>query len=66
MTISSQLTIQGISVLTTLIYSGVMSFVILKVIDMPGLRVDEEQESQGLICRCMMNAAMCCNPFDLS
>ena len=49
MTISSQLTIQGISVLTTLVYSGVMSFVILKVIDMIlGLRVDEEQESQGL------------------
>ena len=49
MTISSQLTIQGISVLTTLVYSGVMSFVILKLIDMIlGLRVDEEQESQGL------------------
>jgi len=49
MTISSQLTIQGISVLTTLVYSGVMSFIILKLIDMIlGLRVDEEQESQGL------------------
>lgn len=49
MTISSQLTVQGISVLATLIYSGVMSFIILKLIDMIlGLRVDEEQESQGL------------------
>ncbi|MEZ5672261.1 MAG: hypothetical protein R3E08_07685 [Thiotrichaceae bacterium] len=37
------------SVLTTLVYSGVMSFTILKLIDMTlGLRVDEEQESQGL------------------
>lgn len=49
MTVMSQLSIQGISVLTTLVYSGVMSFVILKLIDMIlGLRVDEEQESQGL------------------
>lgn len=49
MTVTSQLSIQGISVLTTLVYSGVMSFVILKLIDMIlGLRVDEEQESQGL------------------
>jgi ammonium transporter, Amt family len=49
MTVTSQLSIQGISVLTTIVYSGVMSFVILKLIDMTlGLRVDEEQESQGL------------------
>jgi len=49
MTITSQLSIQGISVLTTIVYSGVMSFIILKLIDMTlGLRVDEEQESQGL------------------
>lgn len=49
MNVVSQLSIQGISVLTTLVYSGVMSFTILKLIDMTlGLRVDEEQESQGL------------------
>jgi len=36
-------------VLTTLIYSGVVSFVLLKVIDMVmGLRVTEEEEREGL------------------
>jgi Amt family ammonium transporter len=34
---------------TTLIYGGVVSFIILKVIDMTiGLRVTEEQEREGL------------------
>ncbi|HEY7788715.1 MAG TPA: ammonium transporter [Casimicrobiaceae bacterium] len=37
------------AVLTTLVYSGVGSFIILKVIDMAiGLRVSEEQEREGL------------------
>jgi len=37
------------AVLTTLIYSGVGSFIILKVIDMViGLRVSEEEEREGL------------------
>jgi Amt family ammonium transporter len=45
----SQLQVQGISVITTIVYSGVVSFTLLKIIDMViGLRVDEEQESQGL------------------
>ncbi|HEV3429293.1 MAG TPA: ammonium transporter [Paraburkholderia sp.] len=36
-------------VLTTLIYSGVVSFILLKVIDMVmGLRVTEEEEREGL------------------
>ena len=36
-------------VATTLIYSGVMSFILLKVIDMVmGLRVTEEEEREGL------------------
>jgi Amt family ammonium transporter len=36
-------------VLTTLIYSGVMSFILLKIIDMVmGLRVTEEEERDGL------------------
>ncbi|MGH8751698.1 MAG: ammonium transporter, partial [Burkholderiales bacterium] len=40
---------QAIGVASTLIYSGVMSFIILKVIDMViGLRVSEEQEREGL------------------
>jgi Amt family ammonium transporter len=40
---------QGGAVLTTLVYSGVGSFIILKVIDMViGLRVSEEEEREGL------------------
>src|ERR1700722_17026915 len=41
--------LQAKGVLTTLIYSGVVSFVLLKVIDMVmGLRVTEEEEREGL------------------
>jgi Amt family ammonium transporter len=40
---------QSGAVLTTLVYSGVGSFIILKVIDMViGLRVSEEEEREGL------------------
>ncbi|MFM0093745.1 ammonium transporter, partial [Paraburkholderia sediminicola] len=36
-------------VLTTLVYSGVVSYILLKVIDMVmGLRVTEEEEREGL------------------
>jgi Amt family ammonium transporter len=42
-------TAQGIGVLATIVYSGVLRFIILKVIDVAiGLRVNEEQESEGL------------------
>ena len=41
--------LQAKGVLTTLIYSGVVSFVLLKVIDMVmSLRMAEEEERQGL------------------
>jgi len=41
--------LQAEGVLTTLIYSGVMSFILLKIIDMVmGLRVTEEEERDGL------------------
>ncbi|NVH76150.1 ammonium transporter, partial [Paraburkholderia sp. JPY432] len=41
--------LQAKGVLTTLIYSGVVSFVLLKIIDMViGIRVTEEQEREGL------------------
>jgi Amt family ammonium transporter len=41
--------VQGGAVLTTLVYSGVGSFIILKIIDMViGLRVSEEEEREGL------------------
>jgi Amt family ammonium transporter len=41
--------VQAKGVLVTLVYSGVVSFILLKVIDMTmGLRVTEEQEREGL------------------
>ncbi|KXV13043.1 ammonia channel protein [Caballeronia megalochromosomata] len=41
--------VQAKGVLVTLVYSGVVSFVLLKIIDMTmGLRVTEEQEREGL------------------
>jgi Amt family ammonium transporter len=41
--------LQAKGVLVTLVYSGVVSFILLKVIDMVmGLRVTEEQEREGL------------------
>jgi len=49
MNIASQLLVQGKAVLVTLVYTAVMSFIILKVIDfLIGLRVNEEEETQGL------------------
>jgi Amt family ammonium transporter len=40
---------QCIAVLTTLIYSGVMSFILLKIVDaIVGLRVGAEEEREGL------------------
>ena len=48
-TIGGQLGKQAIAVLTTLVYSGVVSFIILKIVDATmGLRVSDEEETQGL------------------
>ncbi len=47
--ISGQVGVQVIGILATVIYSGIASLVILKLIDaFIGLRVSEEQESEGL------------------
>ena len=44
-----QLEIQAIGVISTLVYSGIMTFIILKVVDaVIGLRVDTEEEREGL------------------
>ena len=44
-----QLVVQGIGVVATLIYTFVVSFIVLKILDgVIGLRVDEEQEEEGL------------------
>ena len=48
-TMMSQVWSQIVSVVVTLIWSGLLSYIILKVIDKTlGLRVDEEAEIQGL------------------
>ena len=48
-TIGHQVWVQFLAVLATLIYGGIASFIILKVLDLIiGLRVSEEQETQGL------------------
>ena len=47
--IASQVWIQAKAVLTTIVWSGVVSFVAFKVVDLTiGLRVSEEDERQGL------------------
>jgi len=48
-TIAGQLGAQGLGVLTTLVYTSVVTFIILKVLDLiMGLRVSDEEESIGL------------------
>ncbi|MEJ2530592.1 MAG: ammonium transporter [Halioglobus sp.] len=47
--IGGQLLVQATGVVSTLVYTAVVTFVILKVVDMViGLRVDSDQETQGL------------------
>jgi Amt family ammonium transporter len=49
MTITSQVWVQLIGVIVTVLYSGILSYIILKIVDaIIGLRVNEEQETQGL------------------
>ncbi|HSG76721.1 MAG TPA: ammonium transporter [Burkholderiales bacterium] len=47
--IGAQLAVQALSVGFTLVYTGVLSYILLKIIDMViGLRVADEAETQGL------------------
>jgi Amt family ammonium transporter len=47
--ISGQVTVQFIGVAATLIYTGVVSAIILKVLDrVMGIRVSEDEETEGL------------------
>ncbi len=49
MTMSSQLQVQLIGVVSTLVYTAVVTYVLLKLVDaMVGLRVDTEDETYGL------------------
>jgi Amt family ammonium transporter len=47
--IAGQLTVQATGVVSTIVYTAIATLVILKLVDMlVGLRVDDEQETQGL------------------
>jgi Amt family ammonium transporter len=48
--IASQMTAQGVGVLATVVYTGIASFIILKITGMltGGLRVSEDEEAEGL------------------
>ena len=47
--IGSQVMVQMVGVVATMIYTGIISFIILKVLDgIMGLRVTEDEESEGL------------------
>jgi Amt family ammonium transporter len=49
MTMAGQLWVQAYAIVATVAYDAILTFVILKAIDaLIGLRVDEEQESEGL------------------
>ena len=49
MTMGSQLQVQFIGVASTLVYTAIVTYVILKLVDLlVGLRVDTEQETYGL------------------
>ena len=49
MTIASQVMVQAKGVLFTVVYTAVASYIILKIVDLiVGLRVSEEEESEGL------------------
>ena len=47
--ISDQITVQAVGVGATIVYTGIVSFIILKVLDgIMGLRVADDEESEGL------------------
>ena len=49
MTIGTQVWAQFLSIIITIVWSGVLSFIILKIVDATvGLRVEEDDERQGL------------------
>ena len=49
MTIVSQVGLQVVGIGATIVYCGVVSFIILKVLDsVIGLRVSDEEEQEGL------------------
>ena len=49
MTIGTQVWAQLLSIIITIAWSGILSFIILKIVDATvGLRVDEDEERQGL------------------
>jgi len=49
MTISSQLGVQFVGVISTIIYTAIATFIILKIVEhFTGLRVADDEEQQGI------------------
>lgn len=49
MTMGSQMVVQCIGVLATMVYTAVITYILIKLVDLlVGLRVSEEQEIEGL------------------
>lgn len=47
--IGGQLLAQATGIITTIVYTGIVSFILLKILDsVMGLRVDEDEEAEGL------------------
>ena len=47
--IGDQVGVQAIGILSTFVYTAIVTFIILKIVNaMVGLRVDEDVETQGL------------------
>ena len=47
--IGGQLLTQATGIVATIVYTGIVSFILLKILDsVMGLRVDEDEEAEGL------------------
>ena len=47
--IGGQLLAQATGIIATIVYTGIVSFILLKILDsVMGLRVDEDEEAEGL------------------
>ena len=47
--IGGQLLTQATGIIATIVYTGIVSFILLKILDsVMGLRVDEDEEAEGL------------------
>jgi len=49
MNMASQVQVQIVGIVSTFVYTGIVTFILLKLVDsMLGLRINEEDETKGL------------------